>query len=239
MLDECGDECRVSLDLLVGMNYARPGRLLLNSKKNVSFNRPAASSLTCREADDISSSFPERTLNFVSVRLAPGSVEAGIALLRSAWAEAAPGLPFSFTFLDDDIQGQYGEVERWRQMVGLASGFTVFIAALGLFGLTALTVARRRKEIGVRKVLGASSSRIVAMFSADLGKLVLAANLVARPVAYLVMRRWLQGFAYRIDIPLASFLAAGGLALAVAMGTIAWQAVKAAQTDPVETIRYE
>ena len=91
----------------------------------------------------------------------------------------------------------------------------------------------------MRKVLGASSGRIVAMFSADFGRLVLAANIVAWPAAYFIMRRWLQGFAYRIDVPLWSFLAAGSLALVVAMATIAWQAVKAAQTDPVETIRYE
>ena len=189
--------------------------------------------------NDITTSYPPRSLNFINVRLAAGSVESGIGLLKTAWAEAAPGIPFSFTFLDDDIQGQYGEVERWRRMVGFSSGFTVVIAALGLFGLTALTVARRRKEIGVRKVLGASSGRIVAMFSAGFGRLVLAANLVAWPVSYLVMRRWLRGFAYRIDIPVWSFLAAGFLALLVAMGTIAWQAIRAAQTDPMETIRYE
>jgi putative ABC transport system permease protein len=192
-----------------------------------------------RGTNDINSSYPPRSPNFINVRLAPGSVEAGIALLKSAWEAAAPGVPFSFTFLDEDIQGQYGEVERWRRMVGFASGFTVVIAALGLFGLTALTVARRRKEIGVRKVLGATSGRIVAMFSAGFGWLVLAANIVAWPAAYFIMRRWLQGFAYRIDVPLWTFLAAGALALVVAMGTIAWQAVKAAQTDPVETIRYE
>jgi putative ABC transport system permease protein len=192
-----------------------------------------------RGTNDISTSFPPRSPNFIDVRLAPGSVEAGIDLLKSAWAAAAPGIPFSFTFLDEDIRAQYGEVERWRRMVGFASGFTVVIAALGLFGLTALTVARRRKEIGVRKVLGASSGRIVAMFSAGFGRLVLTANIVAWPAAYFIMRRWLQGFAYRIDVPVWSFLAAGSLAMVVAMATIAWQAVKAAQTDPVETIRYE
>jgi putative ABC transport system permease protein len=192
-----------------------------------------------RGTNDINSSYPPRSPNFISVRLAPGSLEAGIALLKAAWEGAAPGIPFSFTFLDEDIQAQYGEVERWRRMVGFASGFTVVIAALGLFGLTALTVARRRKEIGVRKVLGASSGRIVAMFSARFGRLVLAANVVAWPAAYFIMRRWLQGFAYRIDVPVWSFLAAGSLALVIAMATIAWQAVKAAQTDPVETIRYE
>jgi putative ABC transport system permease protein len=192
-----------------------------------------------RGTNDISTSFPPRSPNFINVRLAPNGAEAGIGLLKSAWTAAAPGIPFSLTFLDEDIQAQYGEVERWRRMVGFASGFTVVIAALGLFGLTALTVARRRKEIGVRKVLGASSGRIVAMFSAGFGRLVLAANIVAWPAAYFIMRRWLQGFAYRIDVPVWSFLAAGSLALVVAMATIAWQAVKAAQTDPVETIRYE
>ena len=125
----------------------------------------------------------------------------GIGPVKAAWAEASPGIPDDFTFLDDDIRRQYGEVERWRKVVGFASAFTVVIAALGLVGLTALTVARRRKEIGVRKVLGASPGRILVMFSADFGKLVLAANLVAWPIAYLAMRRWLQDFAYRIGHP--------------------------------------
>lgn len=189
--------------------------------------------------NDISTSFPVRTPNFIHVRIAPGSVPQGLGAVKAAWTEASPGLPADFTFLDDDLRRQYSEVERWRRVVGFASAFTVIIAALGLFGLTALTVARRRKEIGVRKVLGASPGRILVLFSADFGKLVLAANLAAWPVAYLAMRRWLQDFAFRIGVPAWSFLTAGFAALVIALGTIAWQAIKAARTDPVETIRYE
>jgi len=192
-----------------------------------------------RGINDISTSFPIRTPNFLYVRIAPGLVREGIAAMKAAWAQASPGIPDDFTFLDEDIRKQYSEVERWRKVVGLASAFTIVIAALGLVGLTALTVARRRKEIGVRKVLGASPGRILVLFSTDFGKLVLAANLAAWPVAYLAMRRWLQDFAYRTGIPAWSFILAGAAALVIALGTISWQAIKAARTDPVETIRYE
>ena len=196
-------------------------------------------STVLRGINDISTSYSPRTFNFIHIRIAPGSVREGINLVRSCWASAAPGVPFDFTFLDEDIQGQYREIERWRRVVGFASGFTVVIAALGLFGLTALTVARRRREIGIRKILGASPGRIVANISLGFGKLVLAANLVAWPVAYLAMRRWLQGFTYRTGIPAWSFVLAALMALAIALVTISWQAVRAAQTDPVDTIRYE
>ena len=192
-----------------------------------------------RGINDISTSFPIRTPNFLYVRIAPGLVREGIAAMKAAWAQASPGLPDDFTFLDEDIRRQYRDVERWRKVVGFASAFTIVIAALGLVGLTALTVARRRKEIGVRKVLGASPGRILVLFSTDFGKLVLAANLVAWPIAYLAMRRWLQDFAYRARIPAWSFILAGVAALAIALGTISWQAIRAARTDPVETIRYE
>lgn len=192
-----------------------------------------------RGINDISQSFPIRTPNFLFVRIAPGLLREGIAAVKSAWAQASPGIPDDFTFLDEDIRKLYSEVERWSKVVGFASGFTVVIAALGLVGLTALTVARRRKEIGVRKVLGASPGGILVLFSADFGRLVLAANLAAWPVAYLAMRRWLQDFAYRIDVPVWSFLLAGFAALVIALGTISWQAIRAARTDPVETIRYE
>jgi putative ABC transport system permease protein len=196
-------------------------------------------STVLRGINDISQSFPIRTPNFLFVRIAPGLLREGIAAMKGAWAQASPGIPDDFTFLDDDIRKQYSEVERWRKVVGFASVFTIVIAALGLVGLTALTVARRRKEIGVRKVLGASPGRILLLFSTDFGKLVLAANLVAWPVAYMAMRRWLQDFAYRAGIPAWSFILAGVAALVIALGTISWQAIRAARTDPVETIRYE
>jgi putative ABC transport system permease protein len=189
--------------------------------------------------NDINSSFSPRTPNFIYVRIAPRSIREGIAAVKAAWAQASPGLPDDFTFLDDDLRRQYNEVERWQKVVGFASAFTVVIAALGLFGLTALTVARRRREIGIRKVMGATPGRILVLFSLDFGKLVLAANVVAWPLAYLAMRRWLGDFAYRSGVPAWSFFLAGGAAMIIALGTISWQAVRAARTNPVETIRYE
>ncbi|MBP1661447.1 MAG: hypothetical protein H6P95_2639, partial [Candidatus Aminicenantes bacterium] len=158
-----------------------------------------------RGINDINSSFPPRTLNFLYVRIAPRSIPEGIRAVKAAWAEASPGLPDDITFLDEDIRNQYSAVERWRKVVGFASVFTIIIAALGLFGLTAMTVARKRREIGIRKVMGASPGRILAGFSADFGKLVLAANLAAWPLAYFAMRRWLGDFTYRSGIPAWTF----------------------------------
>ena len=119
------------------------------------------------------------------------------------------------------------------------AGIAVFISCLGLFGLAAFTAEQRTKEIGVRKVLGASASSIVVLLSREYTRLVLVAFVVAAPLAYLTMHRWLNDFAYRIDIPWTFFLIAGLLAIVVAWLTVAYQSIKVARTDPVKTLRYE
>jgi len=189
--------------------------------------------------NDISTSFSPHTLNFIYIRVRPDDLPATLTSLEAAWKEAAPGHPFLFSFLDEDVARQYREVERWGRIVGYASGLTVLIACLGLFGLASLTVTRRTKEIGIRKVLGASAAGIAVMLSREFGGLVAAANLIAWPLAFLLMRRWLRDFAFRVSVGGELFLAASLLALAIALLTVSYQSIRAAVADPVHTIRHE
>ncbi len=124
-------------------------------------------------------------------------------------------------------------------MIGYATFLALFISCLGLLGLTSLIAAQRTKEVGIRKVLGASAADIVALLSRDVLMLVGIAFVVAAPVAFLVMRRWLDGFAYHIDLGVGTFALAGVLALGLAWLTVSYQSVKAALADPVDSLRYE
>lgn len=129
--------------------------------------------------------------------------------------------------------------EQTRHLVTAFSGLTIFVACLGLFGLAAFSAEQRTKEVGVRKVLGASMAGLIGLLSQDFVKLVLIANLIAWPVAWYTMYLWLQDFAYRIDISWWVFIAAGGLALLIALLTVSTQAIRTAMVNPVEALRYE
>ena len=173
------------------------------------------------------------------VRLAPGRVEAGLEALEATWTRFLPEFPFTFEFLDDRIEAQYRTERRTAHLFSLFAGLAIFIACLGLFGLAAFTAEQRTKEIGIRKVLGASVASLALLLSKDFARLVLVAFALAAPLAYLAMRRWLEDFAYRVEIGPGVFLLAGGLALLVALATVSFQAVRAALADPVESLRYE
>ena len=160
-------------------------------------------------------------------------------MLRQTWRQIAPDFPFDHYFLDADFDRQYRAEEQWGTIVRYASFFAILIACMGLFGLAALAVARRTKEIGIRKVMGASVSNVVVLLSGHYARLVLVAAVVAGPVAYLVMHRWLEHFAYRIEISGWIFLMAGSLALAIALMTAGYQSIRAALADPVESLRHE
>jgi putative ABC transport system permease protein len=175
----------------------------------------------------------------VSVRVRPEEVGAALAGLEQAWERLAPQEPFAYSFIDDDFAGQYRETERTSATIRALAVLAVFIACLGLFGLAAYTAEQRTKEIGIRKVLGASVGGLVALLSKDFLGLVLLAFLLAVPVAYFAMTRWLEDFAYRIDLGPGVFLAAGVLALGIALATVTYQAVRAALADPVKSLRYE
>jgi putative ABC transport system permease protein len=159
--------------------------------------------------------------------------------LQATWAQIIPENPFEYTFLDDDLDRLYAAEQRVGRIFGTFAFLGIFVACLGLFGLAAFTTAQRTKEIGVRKVLGASVSSIVTQLTRQFVKLVAVAFLIAAPLAYFLMNRWLDDFAYRIEISWPIFLTAGLAALGVALLTVSYQAVTAALADPVKSLRYE
>ena len=175
----------------------------------------------------------------IAVRIRGGDIPVTLSLLEQTWRRVSGGMPFDYHFLDQRVAEQYAAEKRWMSIVEYSSMFSLLIACLGLFGLTSLAVAKRTKEVGIRKVLGASATRIVGMFAGNFFKLVLVANAIAWPVAYVVMNRWLQSFTYRASITLTTFVLTAILSLGIALLTISIQAIKAALTNPVESLRYE
>ena len=177
--------------------------------------------------------------NVVSVRIASGYLNTTMEYLEARWQELRPNFPFIPRFVDEQFDVQYRSDERLGEVFGIFSGLAVVIACLGLLGLAAFVSEQRTKEIGVRKVLGASVLGIVALLSKDFAKLVILGLLVAAPLAYYGMDEWLSGFAYRIEIGWWMFALAGAVALLVALGTVSYHALKAALSNPVEALRYE
>ena len=173
------------------------------------------------------------------VRFEPEAVGEVLAHVRDVWARFGAEAPPDVRFLDDAFAEMYATDRRLGQVFGAFALVAVVIACLGLYGLAAFAAERRTKEIGVRKVLGASAASIVALLSKDFVKLTAVAFVVAAPVAFLTMRRWLEAFAYRVEIGPGVFLFAGALALAVALGTVGYQAIRAALANPVKSLRHE
>jgi putative ABC transport system permease protein len=147
--------------------------------------------------------------------------------------------PFSYHFLDDAFDSLYKAENRLFKILTAFTAFIIFIASLGLFGLAAFMVVHRTKEVGIRKVLGASATQLSLMLSKDFAKLVIVSIIIASPVAWWIMNKWLEGFAYRINISWWIFLVAGIIALLVAWMTVGFQAIKAAIANPVKSLRTE
>lgn len=175
----------------------------------------------------------------IALRIPPGSVADLIGRIEESWARVVPDTPFDFYFLDEALDARYRQEERLSKIVVIGSGLSILIACLGLFSLAALTVVRRTKEIGLRKVLGASSSSIVILLTRDFSVLVGIAFLISAPVAFVLVRQWLDNFAYRVDLSPLTFLVAGLMALIVAVLTVSYQTMRAALTDPVASLRRE
>ena len=173
------------------------------------------------------------------IRINPANVPRALAFVDKALREAAPGFPLEYAFLDETIDRLYRTEARIGDMVGSATVLTVLISCLGLFGLASYTAEQRTREIGIRKVLGASATGVTSLLTGEFFKWVLAANLVAWPVSYLVMRSWLRTFAYRVDLGWQVFALAGALAGAVTLLSVGFQAVRAARANPVDCLRYE
>jgi putative ABC transport system permease protein len=173
------------------------------------------------------------------VRIKPGNPAEALASLAAVWKKVEPVLPFKYNFLDENLEKFYQSEVRWGRILGWAGGISVFLACLGLFGLAALAAVNRTKEIGIRKVLGASVPAIVKLLSKDFMKLILIALVIAAPLAWYFMHKWLQDFAYRISIGWWIFLLAGTLGLLIAFLTISFQAIKAGVANPVKSLRTE
>ncbi|MBN1271831.1 MAG: ABC transporter permease [Candidatus Aminicenantes bacterium] len=178
-------------------------------------------------------------LNFVVVRLQAGNITAAVEDVKRIWQRVLPLYPFEFRFFDDDFERMYRSDERMGKILEVFTVMAFLIAGLGLFGLVSYAAEQRTKEIGIRKVLGASMTNIVTIMSKEFILWVITANLVAWPLGYLVMRKWLQGFAFRTGIAWWLFAAAGLGTLAVAFAAVGFQTIRAARTDPVKALKYE
>jgi len=181
---------------------------------------------------------PEYT-GYISVRIATGDVGETIDFIRNTWMEIYPGNQFEYSFLDERILRLYQSEGRMQSIFLVFSTLSIFVACLGLFGLAAFTAQERTKEIGIRKVLGASSGNIFILLSREFAKWVLLANIIAWPLAYFAMSQWMQNFAYKMKMGLAPFLLSAALAVCIAILTVSYQSIKAAFTDPSVSLRYE
>ena len=174
----------------------------------------------------------------VLVRVDAEDIAPTIARLGASW-EAFSEQPFTYHFLDDELGALYQQDARWARLLSVASLLAVFVACLGLFGLAAFTAEQRKKEVSVRKVLGASVAHLVGLLTRDIAGLVAVASVVAAPLAYLGMSRWLEGFAYRIELGPMPFLFAVGALTAIALLTVGIHAIRAATADPIHALRSE
>jgi putative ABC transport system permease protein len=173
------------------------------------------------------------------VKIKPGNPSAAIAAMQKTWSSIVADLPFKYSFLDENLDNFYKAERKWSNIIGWAGIISVFLACLGLFGLAALAAINRTKEIGIRKVLGASLPGIVKLLSKDFLKLVVIALVIAAPFAWYFMNKWLQDFAYRISIGWGVFVISGSLAILIAFITIGFQAVRAGIANPVKSLRTE
>ncbi len=190
-----------------------------------------------RRTENINMNAPARPR--LSVRLKGGSLSNNIEVLKAAWKKVAPNQDFEYVFLDESLAAQYEQEKRTNTIVKLASSISIFIACMGLFGLATLAVVRRTKEIGIRKVMGATVGNIVALLSKEFVKLIIIAAVIAFPLAWWFLSDWLKDFAYRVSIGWWVYAAAAGVSILIALGTISFQAIKAALANPVKSLRTE
>ena len=173
------------------------------------------------------------------VRIRPVYIASTLLAMEKTWHRLNPDHPFEYEFRDEANRRSYEAENKWKQIITFGAVITIFISSIGLFGLARLSAKKREKEIGVRKVLGASVGELAGMLSKDFARLVLIAFVIAIPVGWLVMHRWLQNFAYRVELSWWRFVVAGIISLIIAMLTVSYQAVRAASANPVKSLRNE
>ena len=175
----------------------------------------------------------------ISLKLSVENLPQTIAAIQEIYTRLLPGNPFSYNFVDEKFDEQYRSDQRFAALFSVFAAMAMLIACLGLFGLASFLARQRTKEIGIRKVLGATVTSVVNLLSRDFVKLVLISNAIAVPVAYFAMNKWLENFAYRVEVSPWIFALAGGLTMMIALLTVSFQAIKAAVANPIEALRYE
>lgn len=180
-----------------------------------------------------------KPLLFLLVRISPQNISVSVKQIEAQWKKVLPEKPFDYFFLDDSFDRQFRRIERSRTIFSTFTGLAIFIACLGLFGMSSFSTEQRTKEVGIRKVLGCSTLRIVTLLSKELLILVVAANVIAWPLAFIFFRQWLETFPYRIDVSVMPFIASTVLVLLVGCLTVAFQAIKTALANPVDSLKYE
>ena len=171
------------------------------------------------------------------IRIEPGNLRNTLSVIEKAWKKVYPDDVYTYEFVDETLARSYEQETRDYNLFKAFSVISIFICCIGLWGLIAFVVVRKTKEIGIRKVLGASVSGIVGLLSRDFMKLVMVALILASPVAWYFMNKWLDNFAYRVDVSWWIFLLAGLFALVIGLMTISFQTIRAALSNPVKNLR--
>jgi putative ABC transport system permease protein len=177
--------------------------------------------------------------DYLFARITPGHTTQAVQDLAKIWKQINPNRAFRLRFFDEELDSLYRAEKDLGRFINILSILAVFISCLGLFGLVAYSTERKTKEIGIRKVLGASRLGIQILLSKEFLKWVLFSNVIAWPLSYFFLQKWLQNFAYRTQIGILDFLFAGGLLFAIAMMTVSYQSLRAASSDPVKSLRHE
>lgn len=182
---------------------------------------------------------PDFNYGEIWVKVKPGDVPGTLSLLQNTFKKLVPYYPYAYQFMDDVNAKRYETEAKWQQIISIASGLFIFISCIGLLGLVMLSIEHRTKEIGIRKVMGAAVSRIVMLLTKEFIILIAIAFVIVVPVGYYFINKWLQDFAYRINVGWWVFAIAGLLVMAIALATISFQAIKAAMANPVKSLRTE
>ena len=183
--------------------------------------------------------FPYNRFDVISVRIQGLNIAKTVDSLNNQWEEIFSERPFNYYFLDDIFDMQFRRIERSRKIFSYFTFLAIFVACLGLYGMASFSAAQRTKEIGIRKVLGSSITGIMTLLGKELMLLILAANAVAWPLSFFVMKGWIQNFPYRADIDLLSYLCSSFIVLLIGVLTVSYQAIRAATANPVDSLRYE
>jgi len=177
--------------------------------------------------------------SYISVRFLPGNIPDNIAFLEKTWNNVIAKIPFDYSFFDKELEILYNKEKNLTQVFTFFTILAIFLACLGIYGLAAFTTEQRIKEIGIRKVMGATVRNIVKILSRTYLKLLIIAALIACPVGYIIMNKWLQGFAFRINIGAGIFIFTALITTIIVLSSVSYHSVKAALTDPAKTLKYE